>query len=288
MADSQYIQWFPGHMTKTRRQMEKDIDLVDAVVEIIDARIPFSSRNPDLPNIVGKKPLIILLNKSDMADNTATKEWIEYFKTQNITALEVDCKTGAGLEHFKNAVRLVLADKLEVYKNKGMAGRALRVMVAGIPNVGKSTFVNKLAGIKKANVENRPGVTRSNQWYMVDKQLELLDTPGILWPKFSNTTIGEHLAFTGAIKDKVVDIELLAVRLIEILCKRYPTLLISRYGELNLSEEPYEILQKIAINRSFKIRGGEADTVRASNILLEEFRNKKIGSITLERVQDFA
>lgn len=288
MADSQYIQWFPGHMTKTRRQMEKDIDLVDAVVEIIDARIPLSSRNPDLPGIVGKKPLIILLNKSDMADSSATKEWIEFFKTQNITALEVDCKTGAGLEHFKNAVRLVLADKLEAYKTKGMAGRALRVMVAGIPNVGKSTFVNRLAGIKKANVENRPGVTRSNQWYMVDKQLELLDTPGILWPKFSNTTIGEHLAFTGAIKDKVVDVELLAVRLIEILCKRYPSLLTSRYGELNLEEEPYDILTQIAINRSFKIRGGEADTVRASNILLEEFRNKKIGAITLERVQDFA
>ncbi len=288
MADSQYIQWFPGHMTKTRRQMEKDIDLVDAVVEIIDARIPFSSRNPDLPSIVGKKPLIILLNKSDMADSFATKEWIEYFKGKNITALEVDCKTGAGLEYFKNAVKLVLSDKLESYKNKGMAGRALRVMVAGIPNVGKSTFVNKLAGNKKANVENRPGVTRSNQWYMVDKQLEILDTPGILWPKFSNVTIGEHLAFTGAIKDKVVDIGLLAVRLIEILCKSYPKLLTSRYGELDLSEEPYEILAQIAINRSFKIRGGEADTVRAANILLEEFRNKKIGAVTLERVKDFA
>ncbi len=288
MAESQYIQWFPGHMTKTRRQMEKDIDLVDAVVEIIDARIPYSSRNPDLPNIVGKKPLIILLNKSDMADSFATNEWIEYFKTKNITALEVDCKTGAGLDRFKSAVRSVLADKLQAYKDKGMAGRALRVMVAGIPNVGKSTFVNKLAGIKKANVENRPGVTRSNQWYMVDKQLELLDTPGILWPKFSNTTIGEHLAFTGAIKDKVVDIELLAVRLLEILGKSYPSLLTSRYGELDLNAEPYEILEQIAINRSFKIRGGEADTVRASNILLEEFRNKKIGAVTLERVQDFA
>lgn len=288
MAESQYIQWFPGHMTKTRRQMEKDIDLVDAVVEIIDARIPHSSRNPDLPGIVGKKPLIILLNKSDMADSSATKEWIEFFKTQNITALEVDCKTGAGLENFKFAVKNVLSDKLEMYKNKGMAGKALRVMVAGIPNVGKSTFVNRLAGIKKANVENRPGVTRSNQWYTVDKQLELLDTPGILWPKFSNNTIGEHLAFTGAVKDKVVDIELLAVRLIEILNKCYPSLLLERYGNLDLNSEPYEILEQIAINRSFKIRGGEADTVRASNILLEEFRNKKIGALSLERVQDFA
>lgn len=288
MAESQYIQWFPGHMTKTRRQMEKDIDLVDAVVEIIDARIPHSSRNPDLPGIVGKKPLIILLNKSDMADADVTDEWVKYFKSQNITALGVNCKTGAGLEHFKTAVKNVLAYKLEMFKNKGMAGKSLRVMVAGIPNVGKSTFVNRLAGVKKANVENRPGVTRSNQWYTVDKQLELLDTPGILWPKFSDVTIGEHLAFTGAIKDKVVDIELLAVRLIEIISKSYPDLLLNRYGKLDLEQEPYEILAQIAINRSFKIRGGEADTVRAANILLEEFRNKKIGALSLERVQEFA
>ncbi len=288
MAESQYIQWFPGHMTKTLRQMKKDIELVDAVVEIIDARIPASSRNPDLPEIVGSKPVIILLNKCDMADSAVTKQWIEYFKQKNITALEVDCKTGKGLEQFKNTVKKVLEHKLIAYKEKGMAGKALRVMVAGIPNVGKSTFINRIAGVNKANAENRPGVTRGNQWFTADKQLELLDTPGVLWPRFSNNTIGEHLAFTGAVKDSVIDIEWLAVRLIEALSVSYKDLLNARYGELDFDCEPYEILEQIAIKRGMKIRGGEADTLRASNILMEEFRNNKIGNISLERVGDFA
>lgn len=288
MSEAQYIQWFPGHMTKTRRQMQKDIDLVDAVVEIIDARIPASSRNPDLPEIVGNKPVLILLNKSDMADAAVTKEWIEYFKRNNIYALEVDCKSGKGLELFKTTVKKILEDKLNAYKAKGMAGKALRVMVAGIPNVGKSTFINRIAGVNKASAENRPGVTRGNQWFTADKQLELLDTPGVLWPKFSNNTIGEHLAFTGAIKDNVIDMELLAVRLIEILAVSYKDLLVNRYGELDFECQAYEILEQIAIKRGMKIRGGEADTLRAANIIIEEFRNKKIGNISLERVEEFA
>ena len=288
MAESQYIQWFPGHMTKTLRQMKKDVELVDAVVEIIDARIPASSRNPDLPEIVGNKPVLILLNKCDMADSTVTKEWIEYFKNKNIYALEVDCKTGKGLEQFKTTVKKILEPKLTAYKEKGMAGKALRAMVAGIPNVGKSTFINRIAGVNKANAENRPGVTRGNQWFTADKNLELLDTPGVLWPRFSNNTIGEHLAFTGAVKDSVIDIEWLAVRLIEILSVSYKNELVSRYGGLDFTCEPYEILEQIAIKRGMKIRGGEPDTLRAANILMEEFRNKKIGNISLERVGDFA
>lgn len=288
MSESQYIQWFPGHMTKTRRQMQKDIELVDAVVEITDARIPVSSRNPEIPEIAGKKPVIILLNKSDMADPIAVSEWVEYFKSKKITALPVDCKSGKGLEKFKTAVNTVLSDVIENYKSRGMSGKSLRVMVAGIPNVGKSTFINRIAGSNKANAENRPGVTRGNQWYSAGKQLELLDTPGILWPKFSDLKTGEHLAFTGAVKDNVVDIELLAVRLIEVIAESYSDLLTARYGNIDITAEPYEILQEIAILRGMKVRGGEADTYRAANVFLEEYRNGKIGKISIERVENYA
>ena len=284
MSDAPYINWFPGHMTKTRRQMEKDISLVDAVVEIIDARIPNSSRNPDLPKIVGNKPVIILLNKCDMADSMVTEKWISFFGGQGIYALPVDCKTGKGLDAFKTTVKKILENKLLSYEKKGMAGKSIRVMVAGIPNVGKSTFINRMVGANKAVAQNRPGVTRGNQWYTVDKQLEILDTPGILWPKFDDKTIGEHLAFTGAIKDSILDTEWIAMRLIEILVEKYPELLIKRYGELDLTVNSYEILEQLAAKRGMKIRGGEYDTLRAAESLLEEFRNCKIGKISLESV----
>lgn len=284
MSEAQYIQWFPGHMTKTRRQMEKELSLVDAVAEIVDARIPASSRNPDIPKLLCKKPMLVILNKCDMADSTATAEWIKWFEKQNINAIAVDCRTGSGINKFVPKVKEILKEKIEANAGKGMAGKPLRLMVVGIPNVGKSTFINRMAGANKAKAENRPGVTRGNQWFTVDKQLELLDTPGVLWPKFDDVNVGERLAFTGAVKDNVVDIELLGMRLLETLSISYKDLLIERYGELDFDLESYDLLCQLAKKRGMVIRGGEYDTLRASTMLLEEFRNCKIGKITLERV----
>jgi len=288
MSDMQNIQWFPGHMTRTKRKIKEALQIIDAVVEIVDARIPISSRNPDLKEIIKDKPLLILLNKCDMADPTETSRWIDYYKKNDITAIPVDCKTGKGINSFKDRIKEILADRLEQYRAKGMVGKPLRVMVVGIPNVGKSSFINRIAGGNRAKAENRPGVTRGNQWITVDKQLELLDTPGVLWPKFEDQTVGEHLAFTGAVKDNILDTELLAIRLIEILGKNYPELLKNRYGELDFSLDSYELLCQIGKKRGMVIRGGETDTERAANMLLEEYRNQKIGNISLERVEDYA
>ena len=283
MDATQTIQWFPGHMTKTRRQIESVLPLIDAVAEVVDARIPESSRNPELAELIKGKPRIILLNKCDMADPKVTANWIEKYRKDGITAIAVDCKSGKGLNVFKDTVKTALADKLQKYREKGMAGKPLRVMVVGIPNVGKSSFITRVSGNNKAKVENRPGVTRGNQWFSIDKQLELLDTPGVLWPKFDDQTVGEHLAFTGAVKDKILDIELLAMRLTELLSRDYPELLTARFGELDFSAEPYDILCAIGKKRGMVIRGGETDTERASAMLLEEFRNAKLGKISLER-----
>ena len=286
MSDNkQSIQWFPGHMAKTRRKIKEILPLIDAVAEVVDARIPMSSRNPELKELIGDKPHIILLNKCDMADKAVTEEWIRYYKTQNITAIAVDCKSGKGLNIFKDIVKTVLADKLEAYAQKGMIGKPLRVMVVGIPNVGKSSFINKIAGNTKAKVENRPGVTRGNQWFTIDRQLELLDTPGVLWPKFEDQTVGERLAFTGAVKDRILDVELLSMRLLEILSADYRELLIKRYGELDFDCDSYDLLCRIGKKRGMVIRGGETDTERAANMLLEEYRNCKIGYISLERAE---
>jgi len=284
-AEMQNIQWFPGHMTKTRRKIQEILPIIDAVAEIVDARVPISSRNPDLLDIIKDKPFMILLNKCDMADPKETAKWIEYYRSVGVSAVPIDCKTGKGIGNFKEMVKATLADKLEAYRNKGMVGKPLRVMVVGIPNVGKSTFINSIAGKGRVKVENRPGVTRGNQWVTIDRQLELLDTPGVLWPKFEDQTVGERLAFTGAVKDAVLDIELLAVRLIENLKESYPELLAQRYKLLELDAEPYDILCEIGKKRGMMIRGGETDTERAANMLLEEYRNCKIGRISLERVE---
>ncbi len=288
MSEAQYIQWFPGHMTKTRRQMEKELSLVDAVAEIVDARIPASSRNPDIPKLLGKKPLLVILNKCDMADNEVTNGWIKWFEEKNIKAIAVDCRTGKGIDKFVPTVKEMLSEKLKANAERGMAGKPLRLMVVGIPNVGKSTFINRMAGVNKAKAENRPGVTRGNQWFTVDKQLELLDTPGVLWPKFEDMSVGERLAFTGAVKDNVVDVELLGMRLVEILAESYPELLTSRYGNIDLTMDSYDLLGEIAKKRGMVIRGGEGDTLRAATTLLQEFRNAKIGKISLERVNENA
>ena len=285
---NQSIQWFPGHMAKTRRKIKEILPLIDAVAEVVDARVPQSSRNPELKELIGNKPHIILLNKCDMADKAVTDGWIKHYKAQGITAIGIDCKSGKGLSSFKDTVKTALADKLEAYAQKGMVGKPLRIMVVGIPNVGKSSFINKIAKGNKAKVENRPGVTRGNQWFTIDKQLELLDTPGVLWPKFEDQTVGEHLAFTGAVKDRILDTELLAMRLLEILSQDYPQLLESRYGSLDFECDSYDLLCQVGKKRGMVIRGGETDTERAANMLLEEYRSCKIGYISLERAEENA
>ena len=276
-------------MTKAKRKIEQDIKLVDAVTEIIDARIPVSSRNPILDQIIKSKPRIILLNKCDMADPNQTLNWIKYYKNENITAIAVDCKTGKGLNLFLPSVNSALKDKLEIWKSKGIVRKNVRIMVVGIPNVGKSSFINKMSKGTKAKVEDRPGVTRGNQWFSIGKGYELLDTPGVLWPKFDDPTVGEKLAFTGAIKDQIIDIELLAVKILELLRDEYKNELVERY---KLKKEDisnftgYELLELIGKKRGMLISGGEIDTARASTMILDEFRAGKLGRITLERVKD--
>lgn len=279
----QVIQWFPGHMAKTRRKINESLSLVDAVVEIVDARIPVSSRNPELADIVARKPLLILLNKCDLADPAATEKWAAWFSEQGVRALAVDCRSGRGVGAVVPAIKELLKEKIAQNNAKGMAGKALRVMVAGIPNVGKSSFINRLAKGNRAKVEDRPGVTRGNQWFAVDKGLELLDTPGVLWPKFDDPAVGLKLAFTGAVKDTILDIETLAVEFLKATAAPYKSLLDARYKtDLDVSKEPYDILCDIGRKRGMVIRGGEIDTERAAVMLLDEYRAGTIGKITLE------
>ncbi len=285
MDYSQNIQWYPGHMTKTKRRIESSLKLVDLVVEILDARIPVSSSNPDLSSIIKNKPKIVLLNKCDKAGKIGNQKWIEYYAKYNITALPVDCKTGKGINHFAPAVRRVLSDRITALKNKGLIKPILRVMIVGIPNVGKSSFINRVSKQSKAKVEDRPGVTRGNQWYSIASDLEMLDTPGVLWPKFNDQKVGEHLAFTGAIKDNILDVELLAVDLLELLKADTLPEFLSRFklSDNDLKDnDGYELLQIIGKKRGFLISGGEVDTERAANTLLDEYRDGKLGNITLE------
>lgn len=285
MGEMQNIQWFPGHMTKTKRQIQASLKLVDAVAEIIDARIPISSRNPDLAKLIQNKPRIILLNKCDMANQTATKMWIDHFEKQGITAIAVDCKSGRGLNKFAPAVNKVMSERINRLKAKGMVNPMMRIMIVGIPNVGKSSFINKIAKQNRAKVEDRPGVTRGNQWFTIAKNLEMLDTPGVLWPKFNDKIVGEHLAFTGAVKDQILDIELLAVRLLDFLKELKPVDFISRFKleETDLDNiDSYELLKLIARKRGMLVSGGEVNTERAAIMLLDEFRSAKLGRITVE------
>lgn len=288
MSEMQTIQWFPGHMTKTKRQIQSSLKLVDAVAEIIDARIPVSSRNPDLAKLVQNKPRVILLNKCDMANQTATKMWIDYFKKQNLVAIPVDCKSGRGLDKFAPAVNTVMSHKIARLKEKGMVNPTIRIMIVGIPNVGKSSFINKMVKKNRAKVEDRPGVTRGNQWYTIAKNLEMLDTPGVLWPKFDDKTVGEHLAFTGVVKDQILDIELLAVRLLDFIKELKPADFITRFKLENEDIEnidSYELLKMIGKKRGMLVSGGEIDTERAAIMLLDEFRSAKLGRITVEMPQ---
>ena len=278
------LSWFPGHMTKTRRMITAEITNMDAVCEIIDARIPMSSRNPDLDELTAGKPRIVVLNRVDQADSAQTKRWAAYFRSLGYAVIEVDAKSGAGVKQFAPAVRSLLKDKIAAYESKGQVGRVLRVMILGIPNVGKSTFINKVSGRKSAKAEDRPGVTRGKQWVPVDKTLELLDTPGILWPKFEDPEVGVRLAFTGAIRDDVIDTEELAGRLMAYLGAQYPAALLERYKiTAEEGEDGFALLEKAGRKRGFLISGGEVDTERMSRILLDEFRGGKLGRFTLEQ-----
>ncbi len=282
------IQWYPGHMTKTRRQMEADLKHVDIVVEIVDARIPISSRNPDIDAICGNKPRIVVLNRADQADPQLTRTWADYFnKTLGIPAAAADSRAGTGVGQMAALARSALKEQIARWKEKGQVGRPIRAMVVGVPNVGKSTFINKAAKRKSAKTGDRPGVTRGKQWVSVDSGLELLDTPGILWPKFEDETTGLHLAFTGAVKDEVTDLEGLACALLELLRDRYPQAVKERYKVAELEgRQGWELLEDCAKNRGMRISGGEVDTERMAKLLLDEFRGGKLGRFTLEAPED--
>ena len=286
MQENMNIQWYPGHMTKTRRQMEADLKLVDAVCEIVDARIPISSRNPDIDSICGNKPRLVILNRLDLADPDATARWAAYFKKKGITAVATDCKSRRGIADFGPAVRQVLHEKIERNAARGMT-KALRVMIVGIPNVGKSTLINQISGRKGAKAENRPGVTRGKQWVTVDKDLLLLDTPGILWPKFEDPNVGLMLAYSGAVKEDVIDIEELSCRLMSLLWERYPQKVKERYGiECELDTPGWELLEAAGKKRGFLLARGEINTERMAKVLLDEFRAGKLGRFTLEVPED--
>lgn len=284
------IQWYPGHMTKTRRQMAEYIKQVDAVCEVVDARIPQVSRNPDMDEIAAGKPRMMILNRIDLADPALTRNWAGYFRAQGMAVIETDSRSGAGTQAFANAVRTLLADKIARWNEKGQVGRAVRVMVVGIPNVGKSTFINRILGRKSAKAADKPGVTRGSQWFRVAGGIDLLDTPGILWPKFDDERVGILLACTGAIKDDILDVETLGCKLMELLAVRAPEAVVSRYGVV-MPEVcdflGYELLQQAGRRRGFLLRGGEIDTERMARILLDEFRGGVLGHITLEAPEEY-
>lgn len=279
----QNVQWFPGHMAKTRRLIKESLNLVDGVVEIVDARIPVSSRNPELDSIIQKKPRIILLNKCDVADSQATSMWLKYFRDKGFYAAAVDCRTGKGLNSFDSLVKQALKSVIDRNEAKGMSGKPLRLMVVGIPNTGKSSFINRMGKNAKAKVADKAGVTRQNQWFVVGNGIELLDTPGVLWPKFDDPEVGDKLAFIGSVKDEVTDKETLACRLLESLAATRPQAIEERYKISGVSGlQGWEILEMIGKKRGFLIKGGEIDYERAAVIVADEFRGGKLGRITLE------
>ena len=281
------IQWFPGHMAKTRRSIKENLSLVDAVVEIIDARIPLSSQNPEMGRMTAGKPRLLVLNKRDMADNNITDRWISYFRKKGKAAVSMDCKSGKGLKAFTSALEnQVLKDLIETRKAKGMVGAPLRVMVVGIPNVGKSSFINRMSGSKKAKVEDRPGVTRTKQWVKLGDRIEMLDMPGVLWPKFDDQLVARKLAFTGAIRDDILDIETLAMLLLEYLAENYPACLKERYKMDYEGLDGKELLELLGRKRGMLISGGEVNTERAAIMLLDEFRAGKTGCISLEKPEE--
>ena len=286
---SELIQWFPGHMAKTRRMMKEMLPQTDLIIELLDARIPASSKNPELNRLAGNKPVLTLLAKSSLADPAASERWKKHFADEGRTCLFVDSTTGYGINSIAPAVREVMAEKLKRYESKGMTGKNLRVMIAGIPNVGKSSLINRLSGGKHAKVEDRPGVTRDKQWINTSIGLELLDTPGVLWPKFEDPNVGVRLGFTGAIRDDVMDMEDLASRLMAYLGAHYPDALTERYKiAVEPGEQGWELLEKAGRKRGFLMSGGEVNTERMARILLDEYRAGKLGRFTLELPEENA
>jgi ribosome biogenesis GTPase A len=286
MADMN-IQWYPGHMTKTRRMMDENIKLVDIVIELLDARIPYSSKNPEIDNLARNKKRIVILNKVDLADEKKTQLWTEYFEGKGFKVVKVNSITGNGIKDISNVAAELMAEKLERLKKRGRIFTPTRAMIVGIPNVGKSTLINKLVGKTMAKTGDRPGVTRSKQWVKIRKDFELLDTPGILWPKFEDKAVGMRLAFTGAVNDNIIDLEELSVNLIEYLNKIYPSAVKERYGvDYTEDDSSFDILQKVGVARGFKAKGGVVDTKRAAIIMLDEFRAAKLGKMTLETPAD--
>ena len=287
MMDNQYekmnIQWFPGHMTKAQRMIEENLKMVDAVCEILDARIPRSSRNPDIDRLAGDKPRLVILNRTDLADPAITARWRKYFEAQGLAILETDARSGKGVNGFAPAVRRLLAGKIREFEAKGQVGRPLRVMILGIPNVGKSSLINRLAGSNKAKTADKPGVTRAKQWIRLGGNLELLDTPGILWPKFEDMTAGLKLAFTGAINDEAIDRELITGVFLQTMAEMYPDRLRERYKLAgDLPSEPHELLELIGRKRGCLVKGGIVDTEKAQRIVLTDFRSGKLGTVSLD------
>ncbi len=277
------IQWFPGHMAKTRRLISDNLKYVDAVIEVCDARIPRASRNPEISRLVGSKPRVIVLNKCDAADEAATRLWLESYKAEGVTAVATDCKSGKNVNRVLSSVMGILADDISKWREKGMVGRPVRAMIAGVPNVGKSALINRLCGSKRAKVEDRPGVTRGKQWIKLESDFELLDTPGVLAPKFDDRDVALSLAFTGAIKDDILDIETLAMIFCERLAEIAPQALTGRYGiEISDGMTGLQILEAIGRRRGFLVSGGEINYERTAAVLLDEYRSQKLGRITLE------
>ena len=285
MSEVQSVQWFPGHMAKTRRAIQSSLKLVDVVAELIDARIPVSSRNPVLKGIIGSKPKIVLMNKADMADPAQTAQWVEYFKQHKTVAIPIDCKTGRGLNRLMPEIRGILREQIAAWERKGMTGRPIRIMVVGVPNVGKSSLINRLCkggGAGKAAVQDKPGVTRRNQWFTIGKGFELLDTPGVLWPKFEDQQVGLHLAMIGSINDEILNVEELALSVIDYLTAEYPGTLEKRFGFEGMTDR-VEILGEIARVRGCLKKGNELDYEKAARLLMDDFRSGKLGRITLEK-----
>ena len=274
-------QWYPGHMTKAKRQMQVDLKLIDLIIELVDARVPVSSRNPDIDAMGRNKARLILLNKADLADERCNQKWMDYFKEKGFYAVKVNSRSGAGLKGIQSVVQEACREKIERDRKRGIMNRPVRAMVVGIPNVGKSTFINSYAGKACTKTGNRPGVTKGKQWIRLNKNLELLDTPGILWPKFEDQQVGLHLAMIGSINDEILNIEELALEVIRFLVREYPGVLAERY-QIEEQEEPLRILEQIAENRKCMQKGGALDYAKASGILMDEFRNGKLGRITLE------
>ncbi|HIV12456.1 MAG TPA: ribosome biogenesis GTPase YlqF [Candidatus Pullilachnospira stercoravium] len=275
------LQWYPGHMTKAKRQMQEDLKLIDLIIELVDARVPMSSRNPDIDEMGKNKARLILLNKSDLADEKYNRKWAAYFRNRGFQVAEVNSRSGAGLKSIQGAVQEACREKIERDRRRGIKNRPIRAMVVGIPNVGKSTFINSYAGRACAKTGNRPGVTRGKQWIRLNRSLELLDTPGILWPKFEDQQVGKNLAFIGSIKDEILNLEELSLELLDMLRQYYPGVLAARY-EISEEDTPLAMLETLARNRRCFGKGQEIDYARAAGILMEEFRNGKLGRITLE------